>query len=556
MPSYEHKKLIEKISKIDKIPEDQSEYAHWIKATAHLELLRANAGEDEIIVYAGGDYTFIQSVVVRRKEIYPLDQDDLLRWNGNISGCAGYEWEGGRDDVWIDRPASIRNTKSLSASRAIVFARTINELQDSSYFEISQEYAHVTSIHWLEEHRAYCRLDGRGDWEHVVSVTSGETYHDVSLVSFKRKPLEEYLAASDSILVRMFDFMLLNRKDFPGWSDDPENVVKNETLFYRQKIDSGKAAHTRGVQIVEPKRVKVEIFAAIKGNSARTDHSYVEFIAHDWRNNRIANISTSPSATTNYFQASRNNLPFEVSAAFFNPEVLLKYKGNRDKYIIEERYIVCRGGWMLRGYDVNEAGQVHAYICYLRDLPYEEQMYWKSFNESPKGGISKRAYINDFEGIWADISDPLSEIKLILRQWKDRKVTWWGLPDHRLADRVNTPRTSSRDEWGTAFKDLSKLVIECLHTGGIREELGRRSIEWTKNDKSLALIERVVGKRLDGLRLVQRIRSKVDAHIGGNEADSLSTKALQKHDSYASHFDHVCRQVIVELKLIEQAFGG
>lgn len=559
MPSYEHKKLIEKISKIDKMPEDQSEYANWIEATTHLELLRANADEDEIIVYACGDYTFIQSVVVSRAEIYPLDQDDLLQWNGNIfSDCADYTWGGGRDDVWIHRTAPISGTESLSASRAIVFARTIDGLQDknSRYFEISQEYAHVTNIHWRATEGAYCRFDIRGEWEPVVSITSGETYQEVSLVSFKRKPLEDYLAASDSILVRMFDFTLLNRKGFLAWPKGPDDVVKNETLFYRQKIDAEKAAYTRGAQIVEPKRSKADIFAAIKGDAVRTDDSYVEFIACDWRNKRIAKISTSPNATTNYFQASQNDLPFELSPAFFRPEVLLKYKGDRDKYIIEARDIICRGGWMLRGFDVNEACQIHAYICDLRDIPYEEQLYWKSFNEAPKGGISARAFTNDFKGKAAEMSDPLSEIKWIVQQWKDKKVTWWRLPDHRLADRVNTPRTSSRDEWGTAFKELSKLIVECFHIGGIRAELNRRNIEWIENEKSLALLDRVVGRRLGSLRLVQRIRSKVDAHIGGDEAESLSTEALQKHGSYASHFDHVCQQVIDELKLIEQAFSG
>jgi hypothetical protein len=44
--------------------------------------------------------------------------------------------------------------------------------------------------------------------------------------------------------------------------------------------------------------------------------------------------------------------------------------------------IDCRGGWSLRDFDTNEAGQVHAYICDLRNLPYQEQLYWKSFNES------------------------------------------------------------------------------------------------------------------------------------------------------------------------------
>ncbi len=116
----------------------------------------------------------------------------------------------------------------------------------------------------------------------------------------------------------------------------------------------------------------------------RGDKRYVEFIAHDFRNARLAKISTDPSATTNYFEAKNNALPFELSPAFFRPEVLLKYKTDRDKYTVGERDVQCRAAWYLKGIDVNEAGQVHAYICYLRNLPYSEQLHWASFNEEPK----------------------------------------------------------------------------------------------------------------------------------------------------------------------------
>ena len=56
---------------------------------------------------------------------------------------------------------------------------------------------------------------------------------------------------------------------------------------------------------------------------------------------------------------------------------------------------------MLNSYDVNEAGQVHAYISDLQALPNQEQVYWQSFNEEPKAKISERAFKNDFEGEWA-----------------------------------------------------------------------------------------------------------------------------------------------------------
>jgi hypothetical protein len=36
-----------------------------------------------------------------------------------------------------------------------------------------------------------------------------------------------------------------------------------------------------------------------------------------------------------------------LSPAFFRPEVLLKYKADRDKYTVGERDVSCRAAWHL-----------------------------------------------------------------------------------------------------------------------------------------------------------------------------------------------------------------
>lgn len=554
MQSYEHKKLIERVSEVDRIPKAPVEYAQWINAGAHLELLRANAKEDELIIYAVDRYhTLIQSVIVSRQELDPLDRDDLLKWSGNLcSGCASYTWTNDRDDVSINRRGQIIDTKSLATSRGLVFVR---QDEDRTYLEISQEYAHITGIHWRDTHGSYGRLDRRGDWDPVVSATPGDMIGKVTLASFKREPLEEYLEASGSTLVRLFTFKLMKKSSLSP-PDGPGDPIENDTLFYRH-VKSETASYTQGVQIVHPRRPRAAIRAAIRGESVRTADSYVEFITWDFRNSRIANISTAPEATTNFY-AQKNDLPYELSPAFFNSEVLSRFYGDRDKYVVGERNIACHGSWDLRGHDVNEAGQVHAYICDLRTLPGEEQLYWKSFNEKPKGGISSRAIKNDFQGKWEYSPDALSEIRFIMKQWSESKCVWWKSRDEKLVDSVYTPRTNSRDQWAKAFTELAKLTVECFDTRGIRIELKRRGIEWTKDEecRSLALIERLVDGNLDGLRAVQRVRSKVDAHVRGSEADSLSNNALKHHGSYAAHFEHVCRDVIDELEHIERAFNG
>lgn len=565
MINYEHKKLIETVDKLDEVPTDSKVFSDWIGAEAHLNFLRKNAHNDEIVIYASGEFTFIHSLVVPNSQLNPVDQQDLMRWSCNpYTSSASYVTGGGRKDVWIERGLSGTGTKTLKGAVQLIFGRTFEGLtgQGSTYFELNQEYSHLTNIHWRPEKRAYCRFNDYGDLESIVSMTSREDKNSaMSLVSFKWESLEEYLKASDSSLIRMFDFTLLNRSGFSGWSDDPEQeIIESPDFFYRQKVMLNSAAYTRGVQIIRPRRDSQSIFTGITdGWYGEKNKQYVEFTAYDWRNELVTKISTDPIATTNYFQAEDNALPFELSPAFFRPEVLLKYKADRDKYTVGERNLSCRAAWHLRGLDVNEAGQLHAYICDLRNLPYEEQLHWLSYNEAPKASISERAIINDFQGEWVSSIPPLQKILSIVRGWHNSKVSWWILRDEKLLEHVNVPLSASRDEWAEAFMDLAKLVIEGFETKKIRSQLDATQVLYNKDDKTLVLLEKLLGKanlmgdvhKLNALRSVQNLRSKAKGHVGGSEANQLAQDALMEHETFANHFNHVCEHVADELKIIE-----
>ena len=243
--------------------------------------------------------------------------------------------------------------------------------------------------------------------------------------------------------------------------------------------------------------------------------------------------------------------------------MLLKYKGDRDKYTVGERDVSCRSAWHLEGIDVNDAGQIHAYICYLRRLPYTEQLHWLSFNEEPKESISQRAFINDFQGEFVTFMEPLRKLLTIARRWHNDYVSWWTLRDDKLLERVNTPLTASRDEWAEAFMDLAKLVIEGFETKGIRAKLDAEHIPYDKEDKTIALLEKLLSKndevkdarKLNGLRTVQHVRTKAKGHAGGSDADQLAQDALLTHESFANHFRHVCGLVADELERIERSIA-
>jgi hypothetical protein len=123
LPSFAHKKLIERIARLDETPDDPAAYADWFKSGGHLSLLRDNADE-ELIVYASGDYTFFHAAVISNDKLSPVNKDDLLRWSCNpYQPLASYVSGGGREDVWIDRGMHASGAQTLKGTRQLVFGR-------------------------------------------------------------------------------------------------------------------------------------------------------------------------------------------------------------------------------------------------------------------------------------------------------------------------------------------------------------------------------------------------------------------------------------------------
>lgn len=87
------------------------------------------------------------------------------------------------------------------------------------------------------------------------------------------------------------------------------------------------------------------------------EKEYVDLIINDFKHNKICTHSCDPNELDSYFEDTGK--PFATSPAFFNAEVLRKYKSDSEKFTVKSRSIECRGAWYLRSYDINDAGQVY-----------------------------------------------------------------------------------------------------------------------------------------------------------------------------------------------------
>lgn len=283
----------------------------------------------------------------------------------------------------------------------------------------------------------------------------------------------------------------------------------------------------------------------------------------DWKHKKVHECSCDPTRLGNYFVES--DLPFETSPAFFRPEVLLKYKSDPDKYRIERRSIRCRGAWSLKSFDINEAGQIHVYLCDLNKLPFPEQLYWKSFNEEPKTGISERAFTTDFLGEWDSAPDPLVILKRLLQSLNKQDVPWWSLKDPQLLDRVSYVVTSSKEEWANEIMVLDQLLIEGFNKSYFKTKAKEFGITVDPTWSSLKLIVELLKKGqidevdittiVSPLRSLHELRNKMKGHAPGAEARKIRETIISKHGDLKAHFRFLVHQCERAFSLLTE-FGN
>ena len=372
-----------------------------------------------------------------------------------------------------------------------------------------------------------------------------------TLVWIDRAVLESHMAATDTCLAQLFE---------GDWFDDVhrlqqlDNVTTyidaERTLSCKLAIETG-ASSFRGVQFIEASQSAGELGEA-KLAHLRGEREYESFLIQDFKHGRLVESSCAPKALASYFDVG-SDAPFQTSPVFFRPDVLDKYKADREKYRLTDRTLDCRNAWSLKTYDVNAAGQVHTYIGYLGNLPFPEQRYWKAFNEPPKAPISERAYQSDFEGRWDTHPDPLRDLKDTVRQLRDRSLTWFRLKQPKLLEDLNYPLTAAFKPWDDTIIDLAKLVVEGLEhkalsavakTRGLPGDPKWASIRWLREALiAVGTDEDRAAELVSPFEQLQSLRSKLVAHAGGEESAKIRRRLLTEFQTPRAHIEALVADV-------------
>lgn len=554
---------IAELKKINELPSADSQ--SWlVNAEGSIDFLRLSSESDDIVIYASGSSVLIHGVLALAVNLTPPDGEDLQ--NNNIpmpddSWRIQQVWGGGEGyRMYLEAPLS-SSSKSFQGGEKLIFRRSFTGVTEGpSTIELSQKLIHSLDLHYMQERNAYCRLDSRGDIEDVIKITQlnkGSTCDYLDVVTIRRKEFDAYMALTDTCLVLRFDFTRVKWGSFSGWGEINRYSRSATDIFYHGGTN-GQGSYCNGALIVRPRVTVDDLVQAWKDEESKTNRNYATFKFYDRKNDVNAETTCGPEYLSNYFQ--RSELPWEISPAFFRPEVLHRFKADPEKYTLEDRSVSCRNAWYLKTYDINEAGQVHTYIGYLADLPYEEQLYWQAFNEWPKGPISARAHQTDIVGDWHREYEPLGTLKHTVSMMDKSPPSWWKPRGDTLSDAVRYPATDSTKEWGDEVLALDQYLVEGFLLKPLREiaEDGGRVVEqkWAP----LRVLQEVLSVKgctdeeakslVLPMQKLHALRTEVRGHATTEKKRKAESEARTNFGTLRAHFTQLvtdCEKALAEV---------
>ena len=539
---------------------------HWLeRAVQGVQFLEQSCKRNEqIVLFATGPHFNVQSILVPRAAVEHPNHDDIVKasifpdntWSIQRTYMGG---EGHR--VFIEPPLSNLGSRMLIGGEMLVFLRNFDGVKEyKPTIEVNQKLVHSLGVYYLYEQSAYCRLNKHGDIDKVITVLDDELPDlgdQVSMVTIRGYDLAKYMALSDTAIVIKFYINRFVVGEYPDWNEQEIMVFQERDLYYCHRVLPNHASIAIGHIIHRTDMTEEDLIEEWKAEEDTSTKQYASFKIFDFKNDRLMESSCGPGHTVNYHIESE--LPYEMSPAFFRPEVLQKYKQDPEKYTITDRWITCRNSWHIQSYGINEAGQVHAYICDLGCLPFTEQCYWQSFNEWPKNGISKREYQIDFLGIRSTEDDPLAEVKELIRSLDKKKQYWWKCRGKELVMSVLNPASDTIKEWGDEILALDHLVVEGFLVNGLRSIIDANNGTYEKEWRSLKLLETALSvtcltgeqakELVAPLRDLRHLRNVTKAHSNPHEKKEIAN-ARKTYGTLRCQFKNLTSRVRDSMKQI------
>lgn len=438
----------------------------------------------------------------------------------------------------------------------IVIVRFFHGIRPS-YIEIQEEFRLFHNLYYDEAKGRYIKVHHDGNEEDII-IVEDET------VRIRTRALREYAAMKNFSIVLYVDSIRYSpisvdqvpesQRHLRDCQDNMSYIVHiNENISRSPKEKTSSLFIGKRIIKALPKE-KCKIWPYDE-----EPEQYESFIVG-------LDDEGEPIMYTSQPEELDNPNAYYLTPIFFRREVLNKYYSQPQKYRVSDGHLWCGDLWALR-LDNNHPEYIVVWLGDLgKDLPYSEQIYWKTFNVTPEGGVSKTCYTRHIMGEFADPESPDLRFKQELSEFKKRWEKDHGWPllleldpkDQHLLTALHVPTTEDQAEFDSQVLSLTKTLVDSLNEA----ELSKRIAGTTRSAKGIDKLQMFLqesgnqegDKVISFLRDLQALRSTGVGHRKGKKYEKVAQRfGLNSSNPQQAFSDILANATSILISLIDES---
>ncbi|MFN0021819.1 MAG: hypothetical protein ACKVP0_26535 [Pirellulaceae bacterium] len=416
----------------------------------------------------------------------------------------------------------------------LILWRNFDGLRDT-YVEISEEFRLFHRLFHDRKSDRFYKFDDAGNEQLVAVIES-------CAVRIRLLEIRQFLAVREMHLAIFFDSVessIVGLEDMgqgEGGADRNEGLV-TFGLHYGDYLGlNHKKSFSRllGKRLIPPLSKEKSGFW---GFAAEEPEKCVDFIFSVDEHGKEVLSTSAEKELSNYFGANPGR-PHYLTPVFFRKGVLDKYYQQPGKYAVEPGYLRCAGLWGM-SLDNHLDDHVVAWLGDLgRDLPYQEQLHWRSFNIAPTGKMSGTFFRQQILAEWAETDRPEHLFKYEYGSLLKDSTQALGWPillalskedEHYLAA-LRIPASEEQRDFDEVILALTKVLVDSLNEKELNKLVDPAELEGLKG--SISRLEKACANRgvadyaehIRFLRDLQDLRSSGAAHRKGSNYQKIAEK--------------------------------
>ncbi|MCY1719223.1 hypothetical protein OU798_02665 [Prolixibacteraceae bacterium Z1-6] len=436
----------------------------------------------------------------------------------------------------------------------LIYQRFYNNIYPTTY-EIIEEFKLYFNLYFDSKSNTYIAVDDYSNENTIIVKTPNE-------IKIRTSSLREFLSAKKMSLGLQLDYFRFSSLEFETHNLNEDDYFENVGKDFCYNITFQKSDYFNE----EAKKINSRLLAKkIISDFSKfkpkhwTDKfenkEYCDFIiSEDIDTGQVITNTCNPDKLADFFGKNPDSPQF-LTSIFFKREVLLKYYQDTKKYTVSDGTLFYKGSWHLE-IDNNHPNAILVYLGDLgRNLPYEEQLYWRSFNIPPNGYMSEVKFNRDF----LSISNPPRSLDLIFKsKFKTFKINWlekFGFSlfnelaekDYHCLKSIRLPLYEDNSEFDNLILNLTKILIDYIN----EKELNKRIKTTDKNVQGIGKLELFLKETYPSpqnvipfLRQLQRLRSKGSAHRKGKDYLTILKELGIENKTYLESFEIILKKAI------------